>query len=71
MEDYPFPVFASDDELDALCCQIIKDKYRYCEWGREHPKSNAEVEIFDTLKKWMKDWVANARGLHAKDLKYP
>ena len=28
MQDYPFRVFASEAELVALCCRIIKDKYR-------------------------------------------
>jgi hypothetical protein len=66
MRDYPFRVFASEAELDALCCKIIKDKYRYCEWDRAHPKTNSEVEIFDAVKKWMLVQVANAHELQAE-----
>jgi hypothetical protein len=65
LKDYPFSVTASEAELDALCCQVIKDKYRYCEWDRNHPKNNSEVEIFDAIKKWMVELLAEARKLQA------
>lgn len=67
LQDYPFRVDASESELDALACQIIKDKYRYCEWDRNHPKSSSEVEIFDAVKKWMLAEVAKARLVRAQD----
>jgi hypothetical protein len=57
MQDYPFPLFASDAELDAICCRIIRDKYRYCEWDRAHPKTNTEAETYDAILKWMKEEV--------------
>jgi hypothetical protein len=41
-------------------------KYRYCEWDREHPKTNSEVEIFDAIKKWMMNEDAKARELQAE-----
>ena len=63
MRDYPFPVFALSNEIDAVCCKIIMDKYRYCTWDRDHPKTHAEVEIFDTIKAWMLRQVAGARAL--------
>ena len=63
MRDYPFRVFSTDAEIDALCCKIIADKYRYCTWDRNHPKTNAEVEIFDFLKSWMLNEVAKAHSL--------
>jgi len=50
MTDYPFAANASPIEIDLLVCQIIKDKYRYCQWDREHAKDNQEVEIFDAIK---------------------
>jgi hypothetical protein len=67
MRNYPFKVDASEWELDALACRIIKDKYRYCQWDREHPKTNQEVEIFDAIKEWMLSEVAKARLVRAED----
>src|SRR5262245_8186872 len=66
MRDYPFRVFATEAELDELCCQIIKDKYRYCAWDREHPKTDAEVEIYDAIREWMMEEVAKAHQLRAE-----
>jgi hypothetical protein len=67
LQDYPFRVDSSEVELDQLACQIIKDKYRYCEWDRNHPKSNSEVEIFDAVKQWMVAWVTKAQQMRAED----
>ncbi len=67
MWDYPFRVDASERELDALATQIIKDKYRYCEWDRNHPRTNSEVEIFDTLKEWMLTQVRKAKAIIAEE----
>jgi hypothetical protein len=53
MKDHPFRVDASEAEIDALVCRIIREKYRYCEWDREHPHTNTEAEIFDAIKTWM------------------
>lgn len=61
LEDYPLRVGASETEIEALCSRIIKDKYRYCEWDRNHPRTNTEVEIFDALKTWMLAKVAKAQ----------
>jgi hypothetical protein len=66
MRDYPFKVDASERELDALVCRIVKDKYRYCQWDREHPNTNQEVEIFDAIKEWMMSEVAKARLVRAE-----
>jgi hypothetical protein len=63
MEDYPFRVDASEAEIDALVCGIIRDKYRYCEWDRAHPYTNTEAEIFDAIKEWMLGQVAEAQRL--------
>lgn len=66
LTDYPFRVDASEAEIDDLACQIIKDKYRYCEWDREHPRSNTELEIFNVIKAWMLAEVAKGRQLRAE-----
>ena len=66
MEDYPFRPFSTPEQIDALCCELIKAKYRYCDWDRAHPKTNAEVEIFDTVKAWMLGWVARAQRVQAE-----
>jgi hypothetical protein len=69
LRDYHFRVDASEADLDRLACQIIKDKYRYCDWDQNHPRSNSEVEIFDAVKKWMLAKVAMARQVHSEDNK--
>jgi hypothetical protein len=66
MADYPFRVDATGAEIDALVCRIIRDKYRYCQWDREHPQTNQEVEIFDAIKEWILDKVAKAVQLQAE-----
>ena len=60
MRDYSFRIVANDLEIDALCCEIIKDKYRYSSWDRANPKTDAEVEIFDFLKWFMLNEVRKA-----------
>jgi len=67
LEDYPFRVNATEADIDALVCRIIQDKYRYCQWDREHPKTNQEVEIFDAIKKWMLGKIATAAQLRAEE----
>ena len=66
MTDYPFRPFATLEQIDALCRQLIRDKYRYCDWDRSHPKADTEVEIFDAVKAWMLDWVARVHRVRAK-----
>jgi hypothetical protein len=67
LHDYPFRVDASDAELANVVRQIIMDKYRYCEWDRDHPNTNSEVEIYDALRALLSLWVARARQVRAKD----
>lgn len=66
MRDYPFRPFSEEWEIDGLCCQLIQDKYRYCEWDRAHPKTDSEAEIFDAVKAWMLGCVSRARALRAE-----
>src|SRR5208283_5425245 len=65
MNDYPFRIDATELEIDKLVTRIIMDKYRYCQWDRDHPQTNQEVEIFDAMKTWMLNHVANAQKFRA------
>lgn len=68
MRDYPFRAESSERDLEALCHQILADKYRYCVWDREHPRTDAETEIFGVLKVWMLQEAAKVRALRAEAL---
>ena len=67
MKGYPFRADATESQIHALVCGIIKEKYKYCQWDREHPQTNQEVEIFDAIKKWMLDKIATADSVRAED----
>lgn len=61
--DYSYRVNATESEIDQLATQIIKDKYRYCNWDRLHPHTDQEAEIFDDLKALMLGNVSRAQEL--------
>ena len=61
MTDYPFKATATEAEIDGVVCQLIKDKYKYCQWDREHPKTNQELEIYEAIRKWMLEMVVLAK----------
>lgn len=61
MTEFPFRSTASEAEIDAVACEVIKAKYRYCQWDREHPKTNQELEIYVAIKEWMLEMVALAQ----------
>jgi hypothetical protein len=66
LDGYPFRVNATVAEIDMIVCQIIKDKYRYCQWDRDHPNTDQEAEIYDLIRAWMLSEVARAQAFKAK-----
>lgn len=49
ISDYLIFSCKSRPEIAQLASQIVSEKYRYCEWDREHPTVNAESEILEAL----------------------
>ena len=49
MEPYDFGVTKTKAEAELLAEKVIVKKYRYCQWDREHPKDNQELEIYLAL----------------------
>jgi hypothetical protein len=66
MSNYPFHVDSTEAEIDALASRVIRDKYRECEWDRDHPESDSKVEIFDALKRSILKTIALARKAQAE-----
>lgn len=50
----------------AQAKQIFREKYRYCEWDKNHPEVDVEKEIIDNLVSFilaeagrLREWEAN------------
>jgi hypothetical protein len=69
MKDYPFQVDWKEWEIDTLVTQIIRDKFKYSQWDREHPRTNTEAEIYEGIKQWIYGEIAKVKRLREEEAK--
>lgn len=49
LSDYPISSATTPEQARKQAELIIREKYRYCEWDRDHPQVDAECVIFNSL----------------------
>jgi hypothetical protein len=59
--EYPFGPDTTPEQADALARKIVADKYKYCQWDREHPQFDSDEGITETIAAFILDWVVRMR----------
>lgn len=66
ISEYRIVPSSTKAEIDQLAARIVAEKYRYCEWDKNHPRVNVQAEISAELVDYLTNLVQTMKQYEAK-----
>lgn len=63
--DYRVCAETTPAAVEAIAAQIVKNKYRFCQWDRDHPEVDVESEILEVVIAWLQHCVDRDKRANA------